>query len=98
MKFKTLAVMAISGMFAASFAYAATSAILTADDGAGMNPGTMSGSMSGNAGMQNNDMSNAQNPNAAPNIGASTPDNNGNANPNGSDDISADTATGDDDY
>ena len=96
MKLRTLAVMAISGMFAASFAYAAAPTMMTADDTSTMNAGTMSGSMSGSVGgMQNNDMSSQ---NGSQNIGGAPEQSNPSNNASGTDDMSADTATGDDDY
>jgi hypothetical protein len=82
MKLKALAILTISSLFAASFAFA--------DDASGMS-GT-SGSMSGNIGaMNNNDMQQTQNTNAPTPPGPADTS-------NSNDDMSADTATGDDDY
>lgn len=113
MKVRTLAIMAATGLFAASMAYAGPMDI-TSDQSDDMMPIATSGT-SGSS--MNNDMSNpggdmGAGNNGAPgasssgNMGASS-DNNTSSTPNlpsdsstsnSNDDMSADTATGDDDY
>ncbi len=88
MKLKALAILAVSSLFAATFALAAADNTLV-DDASAMS-GT-NGSMSGNNIGSNNDMQ-SQNQTGAPSSTAPADTSNSN------DDMSADTATGDDDY
>lgn len=104
MKVKQLAALAISSLFAASI-YAAP-ALDLAEDAAGSTDSMQSSPMenNGNNSMQNNDMSGQTNSDMSGqsnNVGSM----NNNSNPsdmnsssNSNDDMSADTATGDDDY
>jgi hypothetical protein len=99
MKLKNLAIAAISGLFfAASFAYAAPVKLVADDAGASSgsamsgNVGSMSGS-SNSANSNSNSMSGTGNT-AASGEGSSSDSSSSNSN----DDMSADTATGDDDY
>lgn len=87
MKLKALAILAVSSLFAASFAFANT---MLVDDASAMS-GT-NGSMSGNIGAPGNNDMQATNPNGP--TSPMTPGDTSNSN----DDMSADTATGDDDY
>lgn len=89
MKLKALAILAVSSLFAATFALAAPTSTV-ADDSPAMS-GSNNGSMSGNIGAvgTNNDMQ----PQGA---GSSVPGTGDTGST--SDDMSADTATGDDDY
>lgn len=86
MKLKTLAILAISGLFAITLAHAnGPSKILTADDTAAMSgAGTSDAPASAPSDMPSNAPANTSG-----NVGASDGSN---------DDMSADTATGDDDY
>jgi hypothetical protein len=99
-KLRTLAVTAITGLFAVSLAYAAPTTTLTADDSSALamndaapavtdgatNAGDNIGSVQSNDMTQLSDNSSNSDTNLALD------------NSNNSDDISADTATGDDDY
>jgi len=91
MKFRTLAVMAISALLVTSFAYAAPAALVADDmNGPGMTSAP-SGTGGGNIGSSDNSNSSNSNDMSA---GNTPPD----AAANENDDMSADTATGDDDY
>ncbi len=90
MKLKTLAILAISTLFATSIATASSNMILADDVNAMSGTAAMGGTntMSGNVGNPNPDnQMQSQNNSTSP-----TSDSNSN------DDMSADTATGDDDY
>jgi hypothetical protein len=102
MKFKTLAIMAAAALLSAPLAFAAPTT-LAADD---MNGSSMP-TDNGNVGNPNNDMSSNANGTQAnndmmPGAPATMGTNPGNQTPtdssNSNDDMSADTATGDDDY
>jgi hypothetical protein len=108
MKLKTLVAVAISSMLAASFAYAAPSAVDMGDDGSAMQPSAASStSAAASASMDNTNIgaipggANASPNSATPGDMASntSPSAEGmQMNPGSSDDMNADTATGDDDY
>jgi hypothetical protein len=90
MKLKTLAMLATTSLFAATFATAGSNVMLVDESSAMGNTG---GSMSGNAA----DTNNVGNPNdtmATQGSNSTSPSDSSNTN----DDMSADTATGDDDY
>ena len=89
MKLTTLALAAAAGLLVTSFAYAEASKTLTADDTSALGGAAMSGAPASNP---NNDM--ITQGNASGNLGAAPSADSSNAN----DDMSADTATGDDDY
>lgn len=93
MKLNLLAVMAISTLFAASIACAAPATTQLADD-------TNSMSGTSNIGGNNTDQSTADNANSTSTTTTTdnNTDNNADSTSNSNDDMSADTATGDDDY
>jgi hypothetical protein len=101
MKFKTLAIMAAAAMFSAPFAYAAPLTLAADDMGGTSMPSDGSNvgnpDMSGNAGsgpQASNDMMPGSPSTMGSNPASQTPTDSSNSN----DDMSADTATGDDDY
>jgi hypothetical protein len=91
MKFRTLAILAISSLFAASIATASNGVTLADDVSAMSGTNTMGGTnaMSGNIGNPNSDAQQMQ---------SSTNQTSPSDLSNNNDDMSADTATGDDDY
>lgn len=97
MKLKTLVAVAISSMLAASFAHAAPSTDL-GDDASGLQASASSSASASS--MDNTNIGAIPNSNAVPGDLASNSSANDamSMNPGGSDDMSADTATGDDDY
>jgi hypothetical protein len=91
MKLKTLAVLAVSGVLASSFAFADDSGSSTMGDSMNSSTAGGGGTMSGNVGnVSSNDMAPANSSNSPNQAPAGDSNNN--------DDMSADTATGDDDY
>lgn len=89
MKIRTLAALVISGLFAVSVYAAPTSDMLDSDAAVAANDGN-------NIGAQNDAAMPADNTTLS--SGTNTQQTNANDNSNSNDDMSADTATGDDDY